>query len=74
MPESPLFAAMSGLDPEQLFVIVSVYWGEVTEPQIARDLTELRGVPVSRDRVHRIRLTAEAKIGRHLRPLVEAAA
>lgn len=74
MPSTPIGEAMTGLDRDQLFVIVSWYWGEVPERQIAGELSSLRGVEYSRDRVHRIRLTAEDKLGRQLRRLLEAAA
>ena len=74
MYESPLYLALAGLDPDQLFVVVSYYWGSVSERQIAEDLTELRGTAIGRDRVHRIRLTAESKLERRLSPLLEGAA
>jgi hypothetical protein len=64
--DSPLVLALSALDRDQLYVIVSIYWSHVSETEIAVELSELRGTDVCRDRVHRIRLTAEAKIRRIL--------
>ena len=66
MHSSPIGEALESLDHDQLFVVVSWYWGRVPEREIASDLTELRGVEYTRDRVHRIRLTAEARLERKL--------
>lgn len=63
---SPIGTALEALAPDALYVIVSYYWGRVSERQIAKELTELRECEYSRDTVHRIRLTAEARLSRHL--------
>lgn len=72
MESTPVGAALALLDRDQLYVVVSFYWGRVTERQIAGELTVLRGATYSRDRVHRIRLTAQARLERQLQRLVAA--
>jgi hypothetical protein len=71
--QSPIGEALLFLDPDQLFVVVSWFWGKVPEQQIAAELSELRNVRYTRDRVHRIRLTAEARLERKLRRWMVAA-
>lgn len=57
------------LDDEQWFVVFGCFWGGETEPGIAADL----GISVNR--VHRIKLTALAKLRRELSTIhVRAAA
>ena len=63
---TPLFKAMSTLTVDELYVIVSIYWGELSETNIAAELTDVRDVEINRNWVHRRRLTAEAKLRRAL--------
>ena len=53
--------------PDELYVIVSLYWAELTETAIAREQTgQRRSRSHTRDWVHRRRLTAEANLRRRL--------
>ena len=67
---TPIGKALACLDRDQLHVIVSFIWGEKTEREIALGLSELRNDGYSRDRVHRIRLTAQARMRREIEPLL----
>ena len=66
MESTPIGRALAELSPDELYVIVSLYWAELTETAIARELTELRSRSHTRDWVHRRRLTAEANLRRRL--------
>lgn len=56
-------AALSGLE---LYVLAGVDVEGLTETAVGEELTQHRGELFTRDRVHRIRLTAHARLRRHL--------
>ena len=57
-----LYQAFPCLNGDQVYVIAGLYWAGMSEHELARELTESRGVEVTRDRVHCIRRTAERKL------------
>jgi hypothetical protein len=61
-----LFEALGSLTGLQLYVVAGVDVEGLTESQVAAELTASRGEPYTRDRVHRIRLTAHARLRRSL--------
>jgi hypothetical protein len=61
-----LFDGLASLTGVQLYVLAGVDVAGLTERQIAQELTEFRDELFTRDRVHRIRLTAHARLRRHL--------
>lgn len=58
--------ALAALDPKQFYVVIALFWGDLTETATAAELAELRSRPYTRNRVHRIKLTALAKMRRYL--------
>jgi FixJ family two-component response regulator len=67
--EERLIGALATLTGDQLYVLAGIIHG-LSEREIADELSASRGSPVTRERVHRIKLTATAK----LRRAVEVAA
>lgn len=64
--DEDLFDGLGQLTGLQLYVLAGVdVWG-LTEREVAAELTESRGELFTRDRVHRLRLTALARLRRTL--------
>lgn len=66
MTIAALCRAMGSLNGDQLYVIAAIYWADLNETQVAAEMTRNRGILVTRDRVHRIRRTAEGRLRRSL--------
>lgn len=66
MYQDHLFDGLAGLSGLELYVIAGVDAEGLTEREVAEELTAFRGEPFTRDRVHRIRLTAHARLRRYL--------
>lgn len=61
--EERLCRGIRSLNGDQIYVVAALVDG-LTEQQIADELSASRGRPVSRNRVHRVKLTAMAKLRR----------
>lgn len=61
--EERLIEGLRTLNGDQLYVLAGVVYG-LTEQEIADELSESRQQTITRDRVHRIKLTAFAKLRR----------
>lgn len=70
MYDEYLFEGLAQLTGLQLYVLAGVDVCGLSEREVAEELSESRSEPFTRDRVHRIRLTAMAR----LRRAIEAAA
>jgi FixJ family two-component response regulator len=58
-----MIEALRSLNGEQLYVVAGIIAG-ATERQIAEELSASRQQTITRERVHRIKLTAYAKLRR----------
>ena len=63
--EGRIYSAIGGLNGEQLYVVAALYYG-LTEREIAKEMSIQRGRRVTRDRVHRVKLTVAARLRREL--------
>lgn len=61
-----LYRALGSLNGDQLYVLAAIYWADLTETEVAAEMTHNRLQLVTRDRVHRIRRTAEGRLRRDL--------
>jgi DNA-directed RNA polymerase specialized sigma subunit len=66
MTNASLYRALSSLSGDELYVIAAIYWADLNETQVAAEMTQNRMQLVTRDRVHRIRRTAEGRLRRNL--------
>jgi hypothetical protein len=71
MTNISLYGALGSLTGDQLYVLAAIYWADLNETQVAAEMTQNRTELVTRDRVHRIRRTAEGRLRRNLRQQAE---
>lgn len=64
MFDDMLAEAILSLTGDELYMVTARYVDGCTETQIAQELTELRGVLINRNQVHRRLLNALAKMRR----------
>ena len=64
--EERLIEGLRSLTGDQLYVLAGIVYG-LTEQEIAEELSDSRQQAITRDRVHRIKLTEFAKLRRAVR-------
>ncbi len=72
MYDEYLIDALSEMSGLELYVLGGVDLEGLSEREVAEELTELRGEVFTRDRVHRIRLTAHGRLRRRIEARVAA--